>query len=167
MRIVDGTLAFPAILLALILAVVVGPSFTVVVLVITFIAWANYARLVRGETLALKQADFVSLARVAGASDRYIIMRHILPMVLNSVVVLSTLQVGWAVLVEGSLSFLGAGIPPPNPTWGGMVSDGRAHIETTWWISAFPGLAIMLVVLAFNMFGDWLRDALDPKLRQL
>lgn len=167
MRVVDGTLAFPSILLALILAIVVGPSFGVVVVVITFIVWARYARLVRGETLALKQAGFVSLATVAGGSDRYIIMKHILPMVFNSIVVLSTLQVGWAILVEGSLSFLGAGIPPPSPTWGGMVADGRSHIETAWWISAFPGLAIMLVVLAFNLFGDWLRDVLDPKLRQL
>lgn len=167
MRVVDGTLAFPAILLALILAVLVGPSFTVVVTVITFIAWANYARLVRGETAVLKQADFVSLAIVAGASGRYIVLRHILPMVFNSIVVVSTLQIGWTILVEGSLSFLGAGMPPPNPSWGGMVADGRAYLETNWWLSTFPGLAIVLVVLAFNLFGDWLRDVLDPQLRQL
>lgn len=167
MRTVDGTLAFPSILLALILATVVGPSFWVVVTVIAFIVWARYARLVRGETLAVKGSGFVSLAMIAGASDRYIIFRHILPMVFNSIVVLSSLQVGWGILVEGSLSFLGAGVPPPSPTWGGMVAEGRSYIETTWWISAFPGLAIMLVVLAFNIFGDWLRDILDPKLRQL
>jgi peptide/nickel transport system permease protein len=167
MRSVDVMLAFPSILMALIFAVTVGPSFWVVVGVLGLILWARYARLVRGEVLAWKQRDFVALARMAGCSSLRIICMHLFPNVVNSVVVLSTLQVGWAIVVEASLSFLGAGIPPPAPTWGGMVAEGRKYLETLWWVSVFPGVAIMLVVLSFNMFGDWLRDILDPKLRQL
>jgi peptide/nickel transport system permease protein len=167
MRSVDVMLAFPSILMALILAVTVGASFWMVVVVLGLILWARYARLVRGEVLAWKQRDFVALARMAGSSSLRILLKHLFPNVVNSVVVLSTLQVGWAIVVEASLSFLGAGIPPPTPTWGGMVAEGRKYIETLWWVSVFPGLAIMLVVLSFNVFGDWLRDILDPKLRQL
>ena len=167
MRTVDLTLAFPSILLALIFAVTVGASFWVVVAVLGFILWARYARLVRGEVLAWKQLDFVALARMAGCSSLRIIMSHLLPNIVNSVVVLSTLQIGWAIVVEASLSFLGAGIPPPAPTWGGMVAEGRKYVDTLWWVSVCPGVAIMLVVLSFNMVGDWLRDVLDPKLRQL
>jgi peptide/nickel transport system permease protein len=104
---------------------------------------------------------------MAGCSALRILLKHLFPNVVNSVVVLSTLQIGWTIVVEASLSFLGAGIPPPAPTWGGMVAEGRKYIDTLWWVSVFPGIAIMLVVLSFNMFGDWLRDMLDPKLRQL
>jgi peptide/nickel transport system permease protein len=164
---VDVSLAFPSILLALVLAVTIGPSFGVVVTVLVFLIWARYARLVRGEVLAWKQRDFVALARIAGASAPRIILVHLVPNVLNSVVVLSTLQVGWAILVEASLSFLGAGVPPPTPTWGGMIADGRNYVDTLWWISVFPGIAVMLVVLAFNLLGDWLRDVLDPRLSHL
>ena len=167
MRLVDSTLAVPSILLALVLAITMGPSFWIVVVVIAFTVWARYARLVRGEALSLKERDFVALARVSGASSLNIMLRHIMPNLMSSVIVLSTLQVGWAILVEASLSFLGAGIPPPTPTWGGMVAEGRNYIETLWWITMCPGIAIMLVVLAFNLFGDWLRDVLDPKLRNL
>ncbi|MBI4183301.1 MAG: ABC transporter permease [Proteobacteria bacterium] len=167
MRAVDVFLAFPAILLALIFAVSVGPSFWVVVTVLAFMIWARYARLVRGEVLSWKERDFVAQARIAGASPLRIIVVHILLNVTNSVVVLSTLQVGWAIMVEASLSFLGAGVPPPTPTWGGMIADGRNYVDTLWWISVFPGIAVMLVVLSFNLFGDWLRDVLDPKLAQL
>jgi peptide/nickel transport system permease protein len=163
MRSVDVSLAFPSILLALIFVVTVGPSLWLVVAVLVFLIWARYARLVRGEVLSWKQRDFVALARIAGASSTRIILVHILPNVVNSVVVLSTLQVGWAILVEASLSFLGAGVPPPTPTWGGMISDGRNYVDTLWWISVFPGVAVMLVVLSFNLLGDWLRDVLDPK----
>jgi peptide/nickel transport system permease protein len=163
MRTVDVSLAFPSILLALILAVTVGPSFWVVVTVLVFLIWARYARLVRGEVLSWKQRDFVALARMAGASSTRIVLIHILPNVVNSIVVLSTLQVGWAILVEASLSFLGAGVPPPTPTWGGMISDGRNYVDTLWWISVFPGIAVILVVLSFNLLGDWLQDLLDPK----
>jgi peptide/nickel transport system permease protein len=167
MRTVDLTLAFPSILLALIFAVTVGASFWVVVVVLAFILWARYARLVRSEVLSWKQLDFVALARMAGCSARRIIVTHLFPNIVNSIVVLSTLQVGWSIVVEASLSFLGAGIPPPAPTWGGMVAEGRKYVETLWWVSVCPGVAIMLVVLSFNLFGDWLRDVLDPRLRQL
>jgi len=167
MRSVDVSLAFPSILLALIFAVTIGPSFWVVVVVLSFLVWARYARLVRGEVLSLKEREFVALARIAGASPARIMGKHILPNLLNSVVVLSTLQVGWAIMVEASLSFLGAGVPPPTPTWGGMISDGRNYVDTLWLISVFPGIAVILVVLAFNLLGDWLRDVLDPKFRQL
>jgi peptide/nickel transport system permease protein len=164
MRSVDVCLAFPSLLLALIFAVTVGPSFWVVVAVLVFLIWARYARLLRGEVLSWKERDFVASARAAGASSSRIMFVHILPNIANSVVVLSTLQVGWAIVVEASLSFLGAGVPPPTPTWGGMVSDGRNYVDTLWWISVFPGLALMLVVLSFNLLGDWVRDVLDPKL---
>ena len=167
MRAVDVMLAFPSILIALVFAVTVGPSFWVVVTVLALLIWARYARLVRAEVLVWEQRDFVALARIAGCSATGIIWRHLLPNIANSVIVLSTLQVGWAIVVEASLGFLGAGIPPPTPTWGGMVADGRNYVDTLWWIAVFPGIAIMLVVLAFNLFGDWLRDVLDPKLRQL
>lgn len=167
MRTMDVMLAFPPILIALVFAVTVGPSFWVVVAVLGLMMLPRYARLVRGDVLTWKQRDFVALARIAGCSSTRIIIVHLFPNVVASLVVLSTLQIGWAIVVEASLSFLGAGIPPPTPTWGGMVSEGRNYLESLWWISVFPGIAIMLVVLSFNMFGDWLRDILDPRLRQL
>ncbi len=167
MRTVDVWLAIPGILIGLTLALTLGPGYWMVVTVLSIILWARYARLIRGDVLSWKQRDFVALARVAGASSTRIIFVHLLPNVLNSIVVLSTLQVGWAILAIASLSFLGVGVPPPTPSWGGMVSDGRNFIDTLWWMSIFPGIAIMLVVVSFNMLGDWLRDALDPSLRQL
>lgn len=167
MRTADGFLAFPSILLALVLAVTVGPSFIVVVIVLALVLWARFARLVRGEVLAIKERDYILLARVAGASGFYIIWRHILPNILNTLVVLCTLQVGWAIIVEASLTFLGAGIPPPTPSWGGMVAEGLDYIESAWWISIMPGVAILLVVFSYNMVGDWLRDVLDPQLRNV
>ena len=167
MRIVDGFLAFPAILIALVFVVTVGPGFRVVVLVLALMLWSRYARLIRGEVLSLRERDFVDLAKVAGASPARIIRVHILPNVLSSVLVLSTLMIGWAITLEATLSFLGAGIPPPAPTWGGMVSDGRDLLRQQWWVVVFPGTAIGLVVLSFNLMGDWVRDTLDPKLRQL
>ncbi len=165
MRLADTFLAFPSVLIALVLAVTVGPSFWVVALVLGLVLWARFARLVRGEVLAWKVRDFIALARVAGARGPYIAIHHLLPNVVNSLVVLCTLQVGWAIVVEASLTFLGAGIPPPAPTWGGMVAEGLDFIETAWWISVMPGVAILLVVFAFNVVGDWLRDRLDPQLR--
>lgn len=167
MRAADTFLAFPSVLIALVLAVTVGPSFWVVALVLGLVLWARFARLIRGEVLSWKQRDFVALARVAGAGGGYIMLHHLLPNVLNSLVVLCTLQVGWAIVVEASLTFLGAGIPPPTPTWGGMVAEGLDFIETAWWISVLPGIAILLVVFAFNLLGDWLRDRLDPQLRSV
>jgi peptide/nickel transport system permease protein len=167
MRVTDATLSFPVILLALILAVTVGPSFTNVVVAIAVILWARYARVIRGQVLTLMELDFIAQARIAGAGAWRIITRHLLPNTLNTLVVLVTLQVGYVIIVEASLSFLGAGIPPPTPAWGSMISEGREFVTSAWWVSFFPGLAILLVVLAFNLLGDWLRDTLDPKLRQL
>jgi peptide/nickel transport system permease protein len=167
MRITDATLSFPVILLALILAVTVGPSFTNVVIAIAVILWARYARVIRGQVLTLMRLDFVAQARLAGAGAWRIITRHLLPNTLGTLLVLVTLQIGYVIIVEASLSFLGAGIPPPTPAWGSMIAEGRDVVTRAWWVSLFPGLAILLVVLAFNLLGDWLRDTFDPKLRQL
>jgi peptide/nickel transport system permease protein len=167
MRITDATLSFPVILLALILAVTIGPSFTNVVVAIAVILWARYARVIRGQVLTLMELDFIAQARIAGAGAWRIITRHLVPNTLNTLVVLVTLQIGYVIIVEASLSFLGAGIPPPTPAWGSMIAEGRDFVTTAWWVSFFPGFAILLVVLAFNLLGDWLRDTLDPKLRQL
>lgn len=167
MRATDAMLSLPIILIALLFAVVFGPSFGNLVLVLGLVLWARFARLVRGETLAWKEREFVALARVAGCSSFRILRRHILPNIVNPLVVLATLQVGWVIIVEASLSFLGAGIPPPTPSWGAMIADGRSHVTTAWWLSFFPGLALVLVVLSINLLGDWLRDYLDPRTRNL
>jgi peptide/nickel transport system permease protein len=166
MRLVDISLSLPTILLALVLVSAIGPSFGTVITVVAVLLWARYARLARGETLSIKEQDFIARARVAGASHTRIMVRYILPNIVNSLVVLATLQVGAVILLESTLSFLGVGIPRPTPAWGVMVADGRELIVTAWWVSMFPGIAIMLTVLALNLFGDWLRDHLDPKLKQ-
>jgi peptide/nickel transport system permease protein len=167
MRSADSTLAFPIILFAILLVVAVGPNMANVVIAIALVLWARYARVIRGEVLSLRERDFIGRARVAGCSHFRIVMFHLFPNTVNTLLVLLTLQVGWVIIVEASLSFLGAGIPPPTPAWGSMVSDGREYVDTAWWVSAIPGIAIMLTVVAFNLFGDWLRDTLDPKLRQV
>ena len=167
MRAVDATLAFPTILFALLLAVTMGQGLLTVVLAVTLILWARFARVTRGEVMSLKTSDFISLARIHGCSNFRIMAIHIMPNVFNTFMVMLTLHVGLVILTEASLSFLGAGIPPPTPSWGQMVADGRAKVASAWWISIIPGVAITMVVIAFNLFGDWLRDRLDPKLRQL
>jgi peptide/nickel transport system permease protein len=167
MRAVDVAFSLPTILLGLVLAVVIGPSFRTVIVIVSFLLWARYARQVRGEVLTVKQRDFVAQARIAGCSHMRIVFGHILPNVTNTLIVLATLQVGYVILLEGTLSFLGVGIPPPTPAWGLMVATGRSLIVSAWWVSFFPGLAIVLTVLVLNLIGDWLRDRLDPKLRQL
>jgi peptide/nickel transport system permease protein len=167
MRLVDISLSLPTILLALVLVAAVGPSFRTVITVLVILLWARYARLVRGETLSIKERDFIARARVAGASHTRIMTRYIFPNVVNSLIVLATLQVGYVIVLESSLSFLGAGLPRAEPAWGVMVADGRELIVTAWWVSMFPGIAIMLTVLSLNLLGDWLRDHLDPKLRNL
>jgi peptide/nickel transport system permease protein len=167
MRLVDISLSLPTILLALVLSAALGPSFATVLIVISVLLWARYARLVRGETLAIKERDFIARARVAGASHMRIMLRYILPNVVNSLVVLATLQVGYVILLESTLSFLGAGLPRAEPAWGLMVADGRELIVTAWWVSMLPGIAIMLTVLSLNLLGDWLRDHFDPKLKNL
>jgi peptide/nickel transport system permease protein len=167
MRFADITLAFPLILFAILLVMVLGPSMMNVIIAITLVLWARYARVIRGEVLGLMQRDFIARARVSGGSDWRIMMRHLLPNVMPTLIVLLTLQVGWVIIVEASLSFLGAGIPPPTPAWGGMLAEGREYVSTAWWVTTAPGVAIMLVVLAFNLCGDWLREKLDPKQRSI
>jgi peptide/nickel transport system permease protein len=167
MRLTDIGLSLPTILIAVVLVAVSEPSFSNVILVISLLLWPRFARQIRGETLAIKEQDFVALAVVAGRSSAWIISRHIFPNVVPTLLVICTLQVGYVILLEGSLSFLGVGVPPPNPAWGLMIADGRGFLATAWWITLFPGLAMLLTVLAVNLLGDWLRDRLDPKLRQV
>ena len=165
-RITDVNSAIPFLLLALVVVMVLGQSFMVVVLVLAYGSWSGFTRLVRAETLLLREADYVSLARVSGASDFRIMFRHILPGTFNTIIIIATLQVGSLILTESILSFLGAGIPPPTPAWGAMISQGRDYLASAWWIALFPGIALLLLVLALNFLGDWLRDNLDPRLRQ-
>lgn len=167
MRLADITNGFPVVLLALVLAVIYGPSFGTVLIAVCFMLWARFAHVVRADVLSLRDRDYVKLAIVAGASRPRILLRHILPNVANTIVVLASVQIGWVILVEASLGFLGAGVPPPTPDWGTMVSDGRQYIIVGYWVALMPGIAIMLTVLAFNLIGDWLRDALDPRQRSL
>ena len=172
MRFVDILLAIPLVLIALALVATLGTSLWIIVAVLTIFIWPRFARQLRGEVLQLKNMDFVALAKVAGASVPRILFIHIFPGTINTLIVVATLQVGIVILLEATLSFLGAGVPPPTATWGGMVSDGRnllaGGFETgSWWISTFPGVAIVLTVMSLNLFGDWLRDKLDPRLRQI
>lgn len=167
MRIVDSTLAFPSIFFALLLGIILGQSFTTLIIAISAIIWARFARMLRGEVLSLKEQDYVNLARTAGSSSVRIMAVHIFPNVMNTLMVLMSLEVGHIILLESVLSFLGAGIPPPTPSWGRIISEGREYITTAWWIATFPGIAIGVMVLAFNLLGDWLRDRLDPRLRQI
>lgn len=167
MRLVDIKLAIPTILLALVLILALGQSFTIIIVVLAIAIWPRFARNIRGEVLQLKTMDFVALAQVAGASTPRILLFHIFPGVVNTLIILATLEVGLVILLEATLSFLGAGVPPPTPAWGSMVADGRDRLAVAWWISTMPGLAIMVIVMAMNIFGDWLRDVLDPRLRQL
>ena len=167
MRSVDAMLSLPTILLALMFALTLGPRYWTVVLVLVLVLWARYARLMRGVAKTVRERDFVAYARISGRSHTWIMQRHILPHIVDTILVFSTLQIGLTILMEASLSFLGAGVPPPTPTLGQMVQDGRSVLELAWWVSVVPGVVIMLLVVAFNNFGDWLRDTLDPKLRQL
>ena len=168
MRLVDIKLAIPLILIALVLVITLGQSLWIIVTVLCLFIWPRFARQVRGEVLQLKHMDYVSLAKVSGASTARILFIHIFPGTINTLIVVATLQVGIVILLESTLSFLGAGVPPPTPAWGSMVADGRDKLAGgVWWISTFPGIAIMLTVMSLNLFGDWLRDTLDPRLRQL
>lgn len=167
MRLTDVALSLPLILVAIVLVAALGTSFTNVVLVIVLLLWPRYARQIRGETLALRERDFVALARIANCSHFRIIRRHILPNVFPTLLVLATLQSGYVVLLESTLSFLGAGIPPSTPAWGLMISEGRTVMESAWWVVMWPGLAILALVLSGNLLGDWLRDRLDPTLSRL
>ena len=166
MRLVDIALAFPFILLALAVVAALKPSLEIVILVMSLRTWVIYARVVRGATLSLKETDFVQAAIAQGSRDVHLVIRHILPNVIAPAIVIATLYVGRMIIIESSLSFLGLGVPPSTPTWGAIVGDGRTYINTAWWISFFPGLAIMITVLGGNLLGDWLRDFLDPRMRE-
>jgi len=167
MRFVDFTFAVPFILVALVVVIVLGQSLTVIIILLVLFSWGGFARFIRGEVLHLKHEDYVAAARVCGASTTRIFWKHLLPGTINSLMVLTSLRVGGLILTESILSYLGVGIPPPTPAWGVMVAAGRSYVDTAWWVTMFPGLAILLVVLAFNFMGDWLRDYFDPKLRQI
>jgi peptide/nickel transport system permease protein len=166
MRLVDITLSVPLFLIAIVLAAVVGPSTTNVIAAITFLLWPRYARQLRGETLVLVRREFVDYSRVIGVGTPTIMLRHILPNVVPTLIVLMTWQSGYVVLLESSLSFLGAGVPLPSPAWGAMVAEGTKYLTNQWWLAVLPSLAIVALVLSVNMLGDWLRDTMDPILAQ-
>ena len=167
MRFVDIQMSIPSLALALVLAAVLSPSLSTVVIVITITYWTWYARIIRGEILSLKERDYVALAKVAGVSTPVIFARHLLPNILNTLLVLATLQIGQVIIFEASLSFLGLGIQTPDVSWGLMLADARNYIQTAWWAITMPGIAIALTCLSANLIGDWLRDTIDPKRRQL
>jgi len=166
MRLGDVQLAFPVLLLGVAVLAVVGPGLWNVILVLGVSGWITFARIVRGETLSLRERDFVEAARAMGAPDGYLIGRHILPHVLPPITVVATFSLARVIIAEASLSFLGLGIPPPAPSWGAMLDEGRNYITTGWWLALFPGLAILLLVLGINLVGDWLRDLLDPRMER-
>jgi peptide/nickel transport system permease protein len=165
MRTTDAFLAIPNILFMLVILAVMGPSLMTLIFVLGFTNWTTYARMVRGEVLSIKERDFVRGARAVGASDLRIITKHILPNVISSFIVISTLSVATTIISEASLSFLGLGIQPPDVSWGGMLSDGRQYLATSWWVATFPGVAITITVLGIIFLGDFLRDTLDPRMK--
>jgi len=167
MRLVDIQLAFPLVLLALAIVAVLGPSLQNVIIVLGVAGWLVYARLVRAQVLSIKEKEFVEAARCIGASDLRIILLHVFPNTLATVSIVATFAVASNIILEASLTFLGVGVEASIPTWGSMLSDGRAYIATAWWLATFPGLAMMLTVLSINLIGDWLRDAFDPHLKNL
>ena len=163
MRLVDSFLAIPTILFALVILSVFGPSVVTLILVLGATNWVNYARIIRGEVLTVKERDFVRAATSIGVKNRMIIMRHLLPNVISSFIVISTLTVATTIILEASLSFLGLGVQPPTVSWGSILSDGRDYLATSWWLATFPGIAITVTVLGIIFMGDWLRDVLDPR----
>jgi peptide/nickel transport system permease protein len=166
MRAADAALGFPTVLVAMIVVTILGAGIENIILAVVLTVWARFARMVRGDVLYVRELDFVTFAKIAGVSTPVIILRHVFPNTINTLMVVTSLLVGQVILLEASLSFLGLGLPPGAPAWGIMVSEGKDEILNVWWLSLFPGLAITIVVLAFNFFGDWLRDTLDPKLRR-
>lgn len=165
-RIADSSMAFPVILLAIVIVAVYGPSITVVVCVLVLAVWPQYARVLRSEVIKIKTEDFVVMSQVMGASRVWTMSRHIFPNLAPTLLVLATLQVGFAIISEGSLSFLGIGVPAPAASWGNMLAEGRNFLSTAWWIPILPGVALSLTVLAANLMGDWLRETLDPATRR-
>ncbi len=167
MRIVDVWASLPFIMFALVVVSIFGQDIRILIGLLALLSWPGAVRLVRAQTLSLRESDYVQFSRVAGASSFHILWKHILPGVMNIVVVSATLGVGGIILTEATLSYLAVGIPPPTPAWGAMVASGREYIGDAWWLSAIPGMAIFLVVMAGNFLGDWMRDRFDPNLRQL
>jgi peptide/nickel transport system permease protein len=165
MRLADIQLAFPFILLAIAVIGVLGPSLPVIIVVIGVSSWVVYARVVRGAVLSLREREFVQAAHALGSGDGRVLVRHILPNAFTPWLVVATLDMARVIVIESALSFLGLGVQPPTPTWGGMLADGRVYISTAWWLATFPGLAILITVLGINLFGDGLRDTLDPRLK--
>lgn len=165
MTVVDIALTFPFLLLALALIGVIGTGVQNIILVLGLTGWPTFARLVRGQTLAVKERDFVGAARALGARELSIAFRHVLPNLASAIIVLASMQTAAAIIAESSLSFLGMGVPSPIPAWGTMLADGRPYVETAWWLALFPGIAILLTSLALNILGDRVRDVLDPKLQ--
>jgi len=162
MRFADIQLAMPFILLAITFIAIVGGSLTNTIILLIVSQWVQYARLVRGSVLTLREREFILSARAIGVKDWRIILQHLLPNLIGPVIVLMTLNIATNILLESSLTFLGLGVDPTIPSWGGMLADGRTYLQTAWWVSVFPGLAILLTVLGLNLLGDWLRDSLDP-----
>ncbi len=154
-------------MMALVATMMFGQSLRLLLVLMALLAWVPFVRVTRSQTLVIKHEPYVDLARVAGCSIPRVLIRHILPGVLNTAVVIATLSVGSLILAEAALSFLGAGVPSPTPTWGAMVQEGRNYLTTAWWPTVFPGVAIFMTVMSLNFTGDWLRDRLDPRLRQL
>lgn len=167
MRIADAVMGFPTILVALVIVVLLGQGTENIIIAVAVTVWARFARMIRGDTLSIRERDYVILAKIAGVSPPVVIIRHVFPNVVNTLMVLTSIQVGQVILLEASLSFLGLGLAPGSPAWGIMVAEGRNVILDMWWLSLFPGVAITVVVMAFNFLGDWLRDYLDPKLRRV
>jgi peptide/nickel transport system permease protein len=165
MTVADAQLAFPFILLAIGIIAVLGPSFPTLVVVIGLSGWVSYARILRSQVLVVRSREFVESIHALGGSLGRIVLRHVLPNVLSSIVVIATLELARAIVLEATLSFLGLGIQPPTPSWGGMVHEGREYLESAWWISTFPGLVLMITSIVVSRTGDWLRDVLDPTLR--
>jgi peptide/nickel transport system permease protein len=166
MRLVDLAISLPVILLALLFGVLFGPSFANVVIIISLVLWSQFARMARGETLRIKQNDYIELARAAGCSKLSIMAQHVVPNVAGALIVLATLQVGTVIIMEASLSFLGVGVPPPHPAWGSMIAEGRSYVVSAWWLCIFPGVAVLMSVLSVNLLGDSLTDLLNPTLRR-